>query len=145
MTPMVDACGDVRSLRAWTWGDDKPKRVAPAGFSCKGLVFAEGLARQVLKLRAAPDWWRSGEPLRIVITEGEPDFLTWSSLASDCDAYAPAVMGVVSGSWSLDIANRIPSEATVIIRTHQDEAGERYAEKIYETLAGRVADLRRGT
>jgi len=98
----------------------------------------------VFKLGKVPAWWNRSVPLRIVIVEGEPDFLTWSNKPSDADEYAPAVIGVASGSWTINIANRIPAEATVVVRTHHDEAGDKYAAKIHETLVGRVADLRRG-
>jgi ABC-type ATPase involved in cell division len=49
---------------------------------------------------------------------------------------------VISGSWNQAIADRIPDGSTVVIATHDDDAGDRYENKIIETLTGRVTLLR---
>jgi len=111
------------------------KAAAPAGFAVAGLCMADPLARLVLQDGAAPSWWHG--PLRIVVAEGEADFLTWATHFSDADEEARAVIGVVAGSWTPEIAARVPDGSRVVIRTHADEAGDRYADRIAETLTGR--------
>ena len=77
-------------------------------------------------------------PLRLVIAEGEPDFLTWASRLSADAEFAPvAVLGIVAGAWTPAIAARIPDGARVVVRTHHDEAGRKYAAQIHATLTGR--------
>jgi hypothetical protein len=112
---------------------DTPKRLPPSGYRAGGLVLADTLARWVLEHGKAP----SGGPLRLLIAEGEPDFLTWASRQSaDADAVL-AVIGLVSGAWTPAIASRIPDGTHVAVRTHHDEAGRKYAAQIHATLAGR--------
>jgi hypothetical protein len=81
-------------------------------------------------------------PISVVVVEGEPDFLTWATRYSDGDADAPIVFGVVCGAWSGELAARIPDGARVVVRTHQDPSGERYAAEIARTLLGRCRVVR---
>jgi len=146
VVPLVDAHGRPRSVLARTVTPsaelpaDARKSVAPAGFARAGLAMACPLARQVLGLGARPSWW-SG-PLRVVVAEGEPDYMTWASASSDAAEHAPAVLGIVGGSWTPDLAERIPDGAELVVRTHDDDAGAVYATKIVATMAGRVAARR---
>jgi hypothetical protein len=131
--PTFDHEGCMRNLRAW-YG--RPgERTNRAG----GLVLADGLARQVFELGAAPAWWDDG-PLRIVIVEGEPDFLVWATHfgSSDRLEYAPGIIGIFSGAWTAEIAARIPHGTKVSVRTHHDKSGDESARRIKETLAGRA-------
>jgi hypothetical protein len=145
LLPMFDRLGVLRSLRARrVVAGEGPKNLAPAGFSTGGLVMADALGRKVLTTGQRPEGWPDGVPLRIVVTEGEPDFLTWGTRFSDADETAPAVLGVVSGSWTSAIASRLPDGARVIIRTHLDEPGEKYAQAVHESLRGRCTLLRGG-
>ena len=48
-----------------------------------------------------------------------------------------AMLGMVEGAWSAEIAARIPKDARVIVATHHDKNGDGYAAKIAATLAGR--------
>jgi hypothetical protein len=105
------------------------------------LVMADALALDVLRSGARPDWLEP--PLRIVIAEGEPDWLTWSirrAFGSPTPAYG--VLGIVVGSWSEELAARIPDGSRVTIRTDHDEPGEKYAVEIASTLAHRCKVLR---
>src|SRR5262249_22559024 len=140
-----DATGRHRSFRARRISIDQPsprsilteetpKNLTPAGYKMGGLVMAEGLALQVLQRGSWPDWCRKRQ---LVVVEGEPDFLTRVSMYSDADEDAPAVMGVMSGSWTAEMAARVPDGTEVIIRTDNDSAGETYAEKIIASLTGR--------
>lgn len=128
IVPMFDAAGVLRSVRAWRVVDgDSPKRLPPGGHKASELVMADpwGLA-----------WLRGRrEPKRIVITEGEPDFCVWGTRLNDPSA---ALVGIVSGSWCSQFANRVPIGCRVDVRTDQDQAGERY-------LADIAASLRRRT
>lgn len=119
--------GRLRSVRSWRVGDgDSPKRLPPAGCRAHGLVLANGSAHALL----------TGErrkPCRVVIVEGEPDWVTW------CQQTTAPVFGVLSGAWGPEFAARIPAGSEVVIRTHRDQAGDRYASQVAETLGERVA------
>ena len=149
--PVVDHLGAVRSLRAWridsTSDDGAPKRTAPAGKALAGLVLACPVARRMLATGQAPSWASAAAPFDVVIAEGEPDFLTWATRVSDASETPPAILGVVAGAWGEALAARIPDGARVVIRTHQDTSGDRYAADIRESLIGRrlaIKDLKRG-
>jgi hypothetical protein len=144
--PAFDAGGEIRAFRArWCRTGDPPKGTPKAAATpgrADGLVLADGLARQVLAEGAAPRWWPAGEPLRLVVLEGEPDWLTWATRPAAGEATAPALVGIWQGSWTAEIAARIPRGAKVAIRTHLDDDGNKYGERIAATLAGRC-DVRR--
>lgn len=127
-----DARGRMVSCRArCVFADAKPaKSVAPASFRAGGLLLADSMGRQVLK-SSDLQWWKS--PC-IVITEGEPDWLTWASRHPEGDEQGPAFLGIESGGWTQEIADRVPSGTRIIIRTHNDPAGNRYAQLIHQTL-----------
>jgi hypothetical protein len=125
--PVYDVTGTMRSVRAWRVTDGEgPKRLPPSGHRATGLVLANERARQIL----------SGEtraPARVVLVEGEPDMvsvsLRWPWLP---------VLGVYSGSWTDEIAARIPFGSELIVRTHHDEAGDRYADEIVKSTKARA-------
>lgn len=123
------ADSDLLGVRAiQVRGNDGPKRLPPAGYRAAGLVLANGGGYRLLRHRQAA---------RLVITEGEPDMLSWSTLTED------AVLGVVSGSWTDAIAARVPDGCRVVIRTHEDAAGEKYARQIIDSLVGKDCVIRR--
>jgi hypothetical protein len=127
-----DVEGVARSLRAWRIGsteDPSPKRLPPAGFRASALVLANQEACRLLR--------GDGGPTRIVVVEGEPDFLVWAT------RFEGPVFGVLSGSWSPAIAKRIPYGSEVVVRTHCDVAGEKYAREIIESLRGHASVWRR--
>jgi hypothetical protein len=68
----------------------------------------------------------------VLIAEGVPDFLTW---ATHREAFA--IFGVIAGSWTSAFAERVPRDVRVLIRTHDDDAGHKYAQQIGETLRDR--------
>jgi hypothetical protein len=141
MLPVYDERGRMRSVRAWCVSESNdPKRLPASGYRASGLVLACTSAVALLRAGVAPSDARP----RVVVVEGEPDFLTWATRFSDASPNVPAVLGVVAGAWSDEIAARIPSGARVIVRTHRDAAGERYAEAIKRTLWDRCAVLRAG-
>jgi hypothetical protein len=131
LLPVVDARGEVRSVRAWRLADgNTPKRLPPAGHRAAGLILACPFARGLLGGLTC----EFAEVPSIVITEGEPDFLTWATSFSDANEAAPVVLGIVAGAWTAEFAARIPSGTRVILRTHHDTAGDRYAADIATSL-----------
>ena len=123
---MWDANGKLRSVRAWRVTDgDSPKRLPPAGHRASDLVLANRAGVAMLNGRRAAR--------RVVVVEGEPDWMT-HALVQSPDV---VVLGVVSGSWGQAFADRIPARCEVTIRTHADEAGEKYADTIARTLGER--------
>lgn len=121
-----DADGEWRSVRAWRIGDgSSPKRLPPGGHKAAGLVLANRVGAALLR----------GERVgrRILVVEGEPDHLVRSIV----NASLP-VIGVLSGSWHAGFAARIPIGSEVLIRTHADAAGDRYAAQILETIRNRA-------
>jgi hypothetical protein len=139
VVPVYDEHGRMRSVRAWCVRDgDDPKRLPPAGHSATGLVLACPNAAALLA-HGTPE---GTPPPLVIITEGEPDFLTWATRTSDAVEDPPVVLGVMSGSWSDRFAARIPAGSRVVLRTHHDEAGDRYARTIFDSLEGRCAVFR---
>lgn len=123
---VFDAAGTLVSLRAWrVQGDDEAKRVPPAGHSAAGLVLANRAAVGMLMGRT--------RPRQVVVVEGEPDWLV-RSLAAPA---ATAVIGIGSGWWTEGHAAKVPDGCEVVVRTHADERGQRYAEHVTETLGAR--------
>jgi hypothetical protein len=141
LVPLHDAQGAMRSMlfrrsleieSAWP-----PKSIAANGFERAGLVMVNDRARQLLTHPV-----QHADGLQIVIEEGEMDWLTgclaWAS------ANERAIFGVMSGSWTEELAERIPRGARVTIRTDNDAAGDLLADKIAQTLLRRCTVLRGG-
>ena len=76
-------------------------------------------------------------PGTLWIAEGATDYLTCATAWGDAAEDAPAVIGILSGSWTPSIAARIPSGTRVVIAVDHDQAGEKYAARIAASLAGR--------
>ncbi len=141
VAPVFDERGALASVRFRAdTRQDRQKSRPPAGMSCRGLVLAEPLAQALLRGERGADGveWDG----RVVIAEGEPDLWTWATCSARQEQILReqrtfAVFGVVSGAWTPGIAARIPDGATVLIRTHQDAAGDGYADEIRKTLEGR--------
>jgi hypothetical protein len=135
---MVDARGAVRSLLARCVREGvEPKSRAASGFERRGLVLACPLGRQVLASGRLPAWWPSDLPLEVQICEGEKKWCIRCTLHSDGDAFAPVALGIESGSWTDELAARIPDGACVYIATDPDDAGAKYATKIVRSLYSR--------
>lgn len=131
LVPAWDPQGALRSVRAWRVTDgDSPKRLPPRGHKAAELVQANLLGVRMLRRQACP--------LRLWIVEGEPDYLT----AATTFGTGEAVIGIGSGSWTGLFAERVPKGTTVYVATHPDEAGDRYAEHVIETLGDRCPTYR---
>lgn len=161
VVPLFDANGKVRSLRArWSKVEDDPiagwreirspgpKSLPPHGYDVSGLVLADARGAALLHYGRTGRFVGNGRfepddlPSTVWIVEGEPDLLTMSVvLAHKNDR--DMVLGVFSGAWTWDHAKRIPEHATVVVATHDDLQGRKYAEEITESLYGRVAAVQR--
>jgi hypothetical protein len=133
IVPVYDADGAMRAVRGWQVilkDPELPKRVPPAGHKHSGLSLANAPAVALLRgERRAPS--------RVLVVEGEPDFLTWATRK----AWLP-VFGVLSGSWHAGFAERIPLGSEVIVCTHHDQAGDGYAELVRATVKDRAVVTR---
>jgi hypothetical protein len=138
IVPMFDAVGHLVSLHARAARGANPKGLSPAGHAIAGTVMADALARRMLAGDAPDDLRRSS----LLIAEGVPDFLTWATHWGDAAENAPAVLGVIAGSWTSEVAARVPTGMRVGIATHADDAGEGYARGIAATLADRCELVR---
>jgi hypothetical protein len=124
IVPVFDAAGDMRSVRAIRVVDgESPKRLPPGGHKAAGLVMACDVGLGMLRGTFAPP--------RVIVVEGEPDFLTAATLPMP---EVSARIGITSGSWTPDFAARVPLTAKVYVGTHDDPAGEKYAMAIAATL-----------
>lgn len=142
IVPMYDAAGQLASLHGRYIGDEPrdvpPKGLSPIGGQIAGTIMADALGRMLLASGAAPTWWTERV---VLIEEGVPDFLTVATHYGD-DENAPAVLGVLAGSWTCATAARIPDGCRVVVRTHTDMAGAKYAAAIGSSLVRRCEVLR---
>lgn len=145
IVPLFDQHGVMRSCLARCVRKASLKSLAPAAFERRGLLMADGLARQVLATGERPEWWPNTQELRLVVAEGEPDHLTIATSWADSDEFAPACLGLVAGSWAPEFALRIPNSprVVVVIATHSDKSGDKYAETVAQSFAGRAVRLER--
>ena len=126
--PMYDATGVMRSVRAWRVVDGEgPKRLPPGGHKASELVMVDSLGLAMLRGGSKAE----DKPYRLVIVEGEPDFLSRASITVDAKC---ATLGIVNGSWTKAFAERVPRGCRVVVRTDVDKSGNRYAEEIEESL-----------
>lgn len=126
--PMFDALGVMRTVRAWRVGGDAelPKRIPPSGHKAAAVVMGDQWATMMLRGGREPD--------RVVVAEGEPDFLTWATRVTDART---ATIGIVSGSWTPELSERFPIGCRVDVRTDHDASGDRYAYEVYRGLLRR--------
>ncbi len=143
VVPMFDAGGDlavfqVGRVRELPEDLRTAKAASLRGFSYTGTVMASGLAR-VLLAEGLPIWWPSSVVPQVIICEGVPDYLTAATAYSEAADAAPAVLGVIAGSFSsggqgIQLAARVPRSARVVIQTDHDAAGDQYASAIHAAL-----------
>lgn len=119
---VFDAWGRALGVRVCRVVDgDTPKRLPAAGYRAGELVLAN---------RAAWAMLRGDAPGKILIAEGETDWLTLATVHPE----EVPIMGIGSGSWTDNFAAAIPRNADVYVYTDPDEAGDRYAAKVFESL-----------
>lgn len=143
IVPMYDHRGELVSVRGWRIEETRDaellvdatfeevraaqadretlaKRLPPAGHRMSGCVMANRVALEMLHGKSKPS--------RLLIVEGEPDFLTWATLTED------AVIGINNGSWTRELSLAVPGGTEVSIRTHADNKGDSYAASVIESL-----------
>jgi hypothetical protein len=126
LVPVFDHMGVRRSVRAIrVTEDESPKRLPPGGHRASGVVLACAFGLAMLQ--------GTFDAKHVMILEGEPDLLSWATSPAD-RPYAR--LGIISGSWTDAFAARIPKGARVYLRTHDDDAGRRYADAIRATMPG---------
>lgn len=126
--PVYDQDGVRRSVRAWRVVDgDTPKRLPPGGHKAAELLLANGPALEWLQHSEALHYLPP--PMRLVVVEGEPDYLTRATLNTD-----EPVVGLMSGSWHSGFAEKIPSGSRVVVLTHRDAAGDKYAAEVAQSI-----------
>ncbi len=124
LLPVYDHQGQHRSVRAWRVRNGaSPKRLPPSGHKQQGLVLANREAVRMLQGEHAP--------VRLVVSEGEPDWTCWAV------RYSGPVVGIGSGSWTPEFAAKVPLGSQVLVRTDVDDAGDKYARQVIESLKGR--------
>lgn len=137
IVPMFGPQGTLETLHARSLRPRDPKgrdkAASPKGAQVAGTIMAN---EKGLDLLRQPEG-RGGHgtdmfKATVLIAEGVPDFLTW---ATHTEVYA--VFGVIAGSWTSAFAERIPRDVRVLIRTHDDDAGHKYAQQVGETLRDR--------
>ena len=138
--PLVGADGVTRSVRARSVRGAPPKAQSPAGCELRGLVLAD--VRGVDLLRGEPWAIASAASRGLAIAEGEPDYLALAADRPVCDRASPAVLGIVAGSWTDEIAARIPDGARVTVLCDDDPTGRRYSDQICAALASRCVVMR---
>jgi hypothetical protein len=139
IVPMRGSDGKVTSVRARAVTprpEGMPKALPASGYSSVGLVMACPCAAVMLSFGA----WVGRCERRVVVSEGEPDWLTWASRGSGPRELASLGIGG-AGQWTQGLADRVPDGSTVILRTDQDDAGDKYAESITASLRGRCKVL----
>ncbi len=132
LVPLFTAEGEMASVQARTVGPEatRPKALYPAGYRASWLVMADATGVAMLRGHSVSD---------LVIVEGIPDFLT---AATRWGRPGTAILGISSGSWSPEIASRVPDGVPVYLRVHSDATGNAYAAMIHRTLADRCPVFR---
>ena len=122
----------ARNVRPGCLKKDKAAWPAMGFGSGGGLVFADN-----------PDLLAPGLPL-LELAEGVPDWLRLViDRAARPEGLRSAVLGVVSGSATPEVAALVPVGWTVAIRTHADGQGDKYAAEWGGLLTPRGCELRR--
>jgi CHC2-type zinc finger protein len=141
---MFAATGRLESVHARALYPQEPKgrdkAAAVAGASLKGLVMADALGQRMLEASALGDGSPASQLVAscgLWVMEGTPDFLTRATDFSEAAEDAPAVLAIFTGCWTEQIAARVPHGTVVAIDTHADAAGDRFAQLIADSLAGR--------
>jgi hypothetical protein len=133
--PVVGPSGGILSVRAWRVSEgDSPKRLPPGGCKASGLVLACPMTLAWLR-----GTWL---PSRILIAEGEPDFLA-AALWRTRLPYAR--LGIVSGSWTAEFSQKCCAGLDVYLWSDKDAAGDRYASEVDRSVRARGCAVHRWT
>jgi hypothetical protein len=115
--PVYDIEGELRSVRAWRIAPgDSPKRLPPSGHRASGLCLMTPRLAQTIRAH--------GWPERVLVVEGEPDFLA-----------AHPVSPIPTIGW-LSGSTPPPAHVALVIATHPDPAGNRYHSLLAQSRHG---------
>jgi hypothetical protein len=147
LVPLYDWRGELRSVlaRSVELHPAGPKSVGAVGHGRRGLVMAATHGRQLME--SGPHlWWHRTVNLRVAVYEGEVSWMRSVGAGWECELEADyelagwrMSLGIVSGSFTRDVASRIPDATTVHLRTDDDDAGKKYAADIQAALGERVS------
>ncbi len=126
ITRAYRANGEVASIHARAVDGAEPKTRWPYNCRSAGLFFADGRGAAVLRGEVA-----SLE--RVIIVEGLTDTVAMTLEVEDAGR-AIAVLGLASGSAAALAAVRWPHGIPVVVATHEDQAGHRYAAEVERVL-----------
>lgn len=124
-----------------------PKALASVGVGHgAGLVMADPMGLALLRGQREDEGiqWDG----RVIIVEGEPDLWAVATSSSRIQRHPEgsgstfAAFAVEAGSWSTELAARIPDQARILVWTDLDDAGERYAAAVNASLTRRCTVLR---
>jgi hypothetical protein len=150
LVPLFDHLGTMRSLLARSVAPNPEKKSvgASGGYHRRGLIMAATFGRQLLVSGPVRGLHRT-ENFRLTVFEGEVDFLRGAASGADCelsDAVSACgfrgAVGIVSGSFTRDIAARVPRHTTIVLATDDDAQGDKYASDI-TALVGTKANYER--
>lgn len=131
IAPLVDAQGALRSVHARrTTSAETPKTLNPTDHEIGGLVLACPRARRML----------CGSEVvgLVVVAEGFRDWLV-ALYGAHTKRSGAAVLGVVGpGSWTQELADRLPDGCRIVVATDHDKEGHKYAAAIAKTFATRM-------
>jgi hypothetical protein len=130
--PAYDATGDLASLhaRAITIGAE-PKTRWPRGCSLGGVLFADSMGRDFLRLWRVPEQLAGLEA--VVVAEGATDTLKVAQVLEG-SAATWGVLGYVSGSKQALGRITWPAWLPCLIAVDDDPAGDAYACEIRQAL-----------
>jgi hypothetical protein len=123
--PVYDHTGQIVTLRGRLVvpGAKGPKTIGPEGVPTGGRVYACPVAQRMLAGESVPF---------VVVTEGDPDFLSlasWWPLEERV-----AVIGAWSGALSAEVLARIPAGVPVLLCPHDDKTGTEMMRKAARPL-----------
>lgn len=145
LIPLYDYLGDMRSVVARSVSmTPRTKSVGAVGFNRRGLVMAGTYGREMLIVGPQARMHRM-EQFRLTVKEGEISFLRAISNGLDRETQGSmgaesfsGVFGIFSGSFTRDVASRVPRGSSVVIATDDDHAGHRYGEQIVEAIGSKA-------
>src|SRR5262249_36159341 len=104
----------ARSLQPIPLSSMNARRSTPLLGGPAGLVMANATALYLLRsgAAAADSSWPT-----ITVAGGAADFLDWATSYGDP---SPAVLGMIPGTWTHEMAARVPAGYRIIVRAHQN-------------------------
>src|SRR5207302_3951594 len=114
-----------------------PEGLPPLACTVTGLVMADRRARMMLAGELDGDGGLGTETMGLpdlIVTESVRSFLTSATRTDDAAERAPAVIGLIAGSWTEEIAARVPDGTCVYVLQHADRSDAKHAACVVETL-----------